>query len=267
MDHTMNVRYRLAGAIALTCALGALPSLALAQAPWADRLKGTLPVVPPVSEPATDEAAPSVPVGVEHETLAAGLKEALAIGSQRAVETASKTDGYLGNPAIRIPMPGLLGDASSMLRGIGLGRQVDAFEKSMNRAAEKAAPKAAGILVDAVREMTIDDARSILVGSPDGATRFLRRRAGDPIADEFRPIIAESMQEQGVTAAFTALSEQAKQRLPALETADALDLPDYVTRKSVDGLFVLLAEEEKKIRADPAARTTDLLREVFGGSD
>lgn len=241
----------------------AFSTSAVAQGNWADRLKGAVPTLP--SETADPEAAPTtVPLDAEHETLVAGLKEALAKGTERAIELAGATGGFMDNPKIRIPMPGPLENASSMLRGVGLGRQVDEFEQSMNRAAEQAAPKAQEIILQAIRDMSIEDARGILVGPADGATRFLRRRAGEPIADAFRPVISESMQETGVTKAYTELTGQIGARVPGMSALDDLDLNEYVTGKALDGVFALLAEEERKIRQDPVARTTDLLKEVFG---
>lgn len=241
----------------------AFGSSAFAQGSWADRLKGAVPAIP--TQPADPDTAPTtVPLDAEHDTLVAGLKEALAKGTERAIELAGKSGGFKDNPRIRIPMPGPLENASSLLRGIGLGRQVDEFEQSMNNAAEKAAPQAQEIILQAIRDMSIEDARGILVGPADGATRFLRRRAGEPIAEAFRPIVAESMQEAGVTRAYTELTGQIGGRVPGISGLDDLDLNEYVTAKALDGVFVLLAEEERKIRQDPVARTTELLQEVFG---
>ena len=257
----MNIRTRL-GIITAFLAI-AFSTSAVAQGSWADRLKGAVPAVP--TQPADPDAAPTtVPLDAEHETLVAGLKEALAKGTERAIELASKTGGFKDNPKIRIPMPGPLENAGSMLRGVGLGRQVDEFEQSMNNAAEKAAPQAQEIILQAIRDMSIEDARGILVGPADGATRFLRRRAGEPIADAFRPVVAESMQETGVTRAYTELTGQIGGRVPGISGLDDLDLNEYVTAKALDGVFVLLAEEERRIRQDPVARTTELLQEVFG---
>ncbi len=237
-----------------------------ASASWSDRLKGLAPETGATSTPETrdDPASPRPTLGAEHSTMVAGLKEALEIGGRRAIESAGQRDGFLGNDAIKIPLPGLLENAGSMLRGVGLGRQADQFEESMNRAAEKAVPEAADLLTAAIADMTIDDARAILVGAPDSATRYLRRQAGDPIAERFRPIVAESMQETGVTTAYTTLTDQLNTRLPGLEAMDDLDLNAHVTAKTLDGLFLLLAQEEGRIRNDPAARTTALLQEVFG---
>lgn len=248
--------------IAILCLIFAASLPAIAQASWTDRLKGAVPGTPATPKPIEEESAPTL--GAEHEQLVAGLKEALETASRRAIEVAGKEGGFKDNPNIRIPMPGPLATGSGMLRGVGLGRQVDEFENSMNRAAEKAAPEAQDIIIEAVRDMSIEDARGILVGPEDGATRFLRRRAGDRIAESFRPIVADSMEETGVTKAFTGLTDQVGTRLPGISALDDLDLNEYVTGKTLDGVFTLLAEEEKKIRQDPVARTTDLLRQVFG---
>lgn len=257
----MNIRTPLGLLTALVALVVITP--APVHGTWADRLKGAVPTIP--AQPAEpDAASATVPLGAEHETLVAGLKEALAKGTERAIELAGKSGGFKDNAKIRIPMPGPLENAGSILRGIGLGRQVDEFEQSMNNAAEKAAPQAQDIILQAIRDMSIEDARGILVGPADGATRFLRRRAADPISEAFRPIVAESMQETGVTRAYTELTAQIGGRVPGISALDDLDLNEYVTAKALDGVFVLLAEEERKIRQDPVARTTELLQEVFG---
>ncbi|MCA1791879.1 MAG: DUF4197 domain-containing protein [Thioalkalivibrio sp.] len=256
----MKISSRFGSTILCLAITASLP--AVAQDSWADRLKGAVPEIPTTPRSAEGDAAPTL--GAEHDQLVAGLKEALETGSRRAIEVAGKEGGFKDNPNIRIPMPGPLATASGMLRGVGLGRQVDEFENSMNRAAEKAAPEAQEIIVEAIRDMSIEDARAILVGPEDGATRFLRRRAGDRIAESFRPIVAESMEETGVTKAFTGVTDQVGTRVPGMSALDDLDLNEYVTGKTLDGVFTLLAQEEKKIRQDPVARTTDLLREVFG---
>ncbi len=256
----MKIYLRFGSAILCLALAASLP--AVAQDSWADRLKGAIPETPTTPRPLEGAAGPTL--GAEHEQLVAGLKEALETGSRRAIEAAGESGGFEDNPDIRIPMPGPLATASGMLRGVGLGRQVDEFEESMNRAAEKAVPEARDIIIEAIRDMSIDDARAILVGPEDGATRFLRRQAGDRMAARFRPIVAESMEETGVTRAFTGLTEQVGTRLPGISAVDELDLNEYVTNETLDGVFTLLAQEEKKIRQDPAARTTELLREVFG---
>ena len=233
---------------------------------WTERLKGAVPVLPPAGETSTETSSTVIPLDADYDVLVAGLREALGKGAMFAVDTAGKQGGFLDNPRIRIPMPGYLNDASSLIRGVGLGRYVDEFETSMNRAAEQAVPLAAPLLADAITQMSIEDARSILVGSPDAATRYLRRTTGEGLKNELAPLIAETMQNSGVTNAYSQLREQVTLRVPALEQSSSLDLNQYVTGKALDGLFTLIAVEEQKIRADPAARTTDLLRQVFGGN-
>ena len=234
----------------------------MVQGSWVDRLKGTIPANPPPEEETEFEAAQ--PLGAEHETMVAGLKEALETGTRRAIETAGQKGGFSDNPKIAIPLPGVLQGAGGMFRGIGLGRQADEVEKSMNRAAEQAAPAGLDIIVKAIRDISIEDARAILVGPSDGATRFLRRRAGDRIAEGLRPLVADAMQQNDAADAYTTLIEQVGTRLPGIGELDDLDLNEYVTGKTLDGVFILLADEERKIREEPAARTSDLLREVFG---
>lgn len=258
----MTIEFR-PGIATIILALGASLPMA-AQGSWVDRLKGTVPTSPPTETQTEFEAAQ--PLGAEHDTIVAGLKEALETGSRLAIAAAGQKGGFSDNPKIAIPLPGALDRAGGMLRGIGLGRQVDEFEQSMNQAAEQAVPAAVDIVVEEIRNMSIDDARAILVGPADGATRFLRRRAGDRIAEGFRPIVADTMQQNDVTKAFTTLIEQVGTGLPVpgMGELNNLDLNEYVTGKALDGVFVLLAEEERKIRQDPAARTSDLLRKVFG---
>lgn len=255
--------------MALVVLVWMLPTATVsAQADWADRLRGAVPILPPSdsSEPArpADDSSEVVPVGMEYATLVSGLREALQVGASRAVESAGQPGGFLDNAQIRIPMPGYLNDASNLLRGVGLGRYIDDFERSMNQAAERAAPQATDILINTITQMSIEDARGIMVGAPDSATRYLRRTAGEDIKQALTPIIAESMAETGVTSAYTSLSEQATTRAPMLTGSSSLDLDEYVTEKTMDGLFTLIAAEEGKIRTDPAARTTEILTTVFG---
>jgi len=240
------------------------PAAGAAQS-WADRLKGAVPGLPITTETSSETATSTIPLDTEYDMMVAGLREALGKGALYAVETAGQSGGFLDNPRIRIPMPGYLNDASSLIRGVGLGRYVDEFEVSMNRAAEQAVPLAAPLLAQAISEMSIDDARSILVGAPDSATRYLRRTTGESLKAELQPLVTETMQNTGVTNAYTQLSEQVTNRVPTLERGSSFDINQYVTGKTLDGLFALIAVEEQKIRSDPAARTTDLLRQVFGG--
>lgn len=195
-------------------------------------------------------------------TIISGLKEALSIGTEKAVKNVSQVDGYFGNQAIKILMPEKIQKVADILRKVGYQKQVDDFVLSMNRAAEKAAPKAASIFVDAIKEMTIEDARKILNGGDTSATEFFKSKTHDKIYNAFKPIISSSMDEVGVTHAYKEMMAQ-YESLPFM-SKESVDLDHYVTNKAMDGLFDMVGQEEKKIRTDPAARVTDLLKAVFG---
>jgi len=193
-----------------------------------------------------------------------GLKQALEVGTAKAVDLVSKTDGYYKNPQIKIPLPESVQKAEKILRTAGLGAQMDAFDLSMNRAAEQAAPEAKALFLGAVKEMSFDDAKKILNGPSDAATQYLRGKTGSQLAEKFKPIVHNAMAQVGVTKTYQDLEAKVKGIPfgPNLST----DVDQHVTDKALDGLFTMLAEEEKKIRQDPAARGTDLLKEVFGGA-
>ncbi len=190
-----------------------------------------------------------------------GLKQALEIGTRNTVQALSKTDGYYTNPKLKIPLPGAMQKFDKILRTTGFGSQVDAFELSMNRAAEKAAPKAEALFVDAIKQMTISDAEGILKGGDNAATQYFQGKTSDKLQALLKPIVQKSMAAAGVTRSYKAVSDQI-QTIPFASNY-MVDLDTYVTDKSVAGLFVRLAEEEAKIRTDPAARVTDLLKKVF----
>ncbi len=192
------------------------------------------------------------------------LKEALEIGAIKAVERASATDGFLDNPKIRIPMPEALDSVAQSLRRFGMGRAVDEFELSMNRAAEMAAAEATPILVAAVKSVNFNDAVSIIYGGETAATDTLRAKTEDSLTAVFESIIETKMEEAGVTRSYEKLMDSGGSLLAMLGGDSQFDLPAYVTRKTLDGLFELIAEEEVKIRSDPVARTTDLLQSIFG---
>ena len=200
--------------------------------------------------------------GLDKDTVAAGLKEALTVGSQNAVKTVSGVDGYFKNPAIRIPLPDKVKKVEKPLRKIGLGKQVDEFVLTMNRAAEKAAPAAKDIFIGAVKEMTIVDAVNILRGGDTAATDYMRSKTYDKLYAAFRPTVTQAVMSVGVTKAYETLIAKAKKS--RLIKDESLDLDHYVTTKALDGLFTMVAQEEKKIRKDPVAQVTDLLKKVFG---
>ena len=200
--------------------------------------------------------------GLSNSTIVSGLKEALRVGTRNAVGQTSAPDGFWGDPLIRIAMPDELDKMATGLRTIGFGSQVNQFELSMNRAAEKASGEAFDLFVDSIRQMTFSDARNILNGPDDAATSFFRRTAGARLQARFEPIVHQSMQQVGLVQVYGDLL--ARWRAVPLAPQPIFDLDHYVTRRAVDGLFTVVATEEKKIRTDPAARVTDLLKTVFG---
>lgn len=214
-----------------------------------------------------DKSKPASPGGQtdtapDKDTVAAGLKEALTIGAQNAVSAGSQADGYFKNPAIKVPLPEKVQKVEKPLRKIGLSKQVDEFILSMNRAAEKAAPAAKDIFVGAVKEMTILDAINILRGGDTAATDYMRSKTYDKLYAAFKPTVTQAVMSVGVTKAYENLIDKAKKT--RLIKDESPDLDHHVTSKALDGLFYLLGQEEKKIRKDPVARVTDLLKKVFG---
>jgi hypothetical protein len=197
------------------------------------------------------------------DTIANGLKEALEVGTRKAVENVSKEGGYLNNPEIRIPLPPRVQQAAGLMRQLGLNKMADDFEQSINRAAEKAAPQATSIMIDAIKSMSIDDARNILNGESDAATRFFEDRTRGKLAGLFEPIIDTSLNEVGATRYYNQLDDKLSS-VPVVGQELDMDLQDYVTDQALNGLFVMLAQEEQKIRDNPAARTSEILQQVFG---
>lgn len=192
-----------------------------------------------------------------------GLKEALNVGIENAVRILGQPDGYFRNELVKILLPPQFKTAERALRLAGLSNVMDQFVLSMNRAAETAAPFAKDIFVGAIKEITFDDARRILTGSDTAATEFFRGKTTAKLTDLFRPVVQKAMSDVGVTKQYQTFVNRIKV-LPFIKT-ETLDLDQYVVSKSLEGLFFTLGEEEKKIRTNPAARVTSLLKEVFGG--
>lgn len=197
-------------------------------------------------------------------TTASALKDALRIATERAVQATSQTNGFLDNPRIRIPLPGKLQGMASALRGIGLRAQVDELETSMNHAAEKASGEATPVFVDAISQMTFKDATGILQGNDTAATVYFEKKTSEPLRAKFSPIVGDAMKDVGVTKIYDQLVGQYTKAVP-FASAPKLDLNGYVTDQTLAGLFTVVGEEEKKIRTNPTARATDLLKQVFGG--
>jgi hypothetical protein len=203
----------------------------------------------------------SQPAGLSEVKIGSGLKEALKVGTEKAVNLTGKTDGYFMNQAIKILMPERLRTMESGLRAVGFGPRVDEFVLSMNRAAERAAPHAKKIFWDAVGEMTFDDAQKILNGPQTAATEYFKAKTTDKLAVAFRPVVDQAMNEVGVARQYKELVGRF-QGIPFMNM-EAFDLDRYVVGKSLDGLFYMVGQEEINIRTNPAARVTELLREVF----
>ena len=192
-----------------------------------------------------------------------GLKEALSIGIENTVQILGRPDGYFRNELVKILLPPQLKTIERAMRLAGLSGVLDQFVQSMNRAAEAAAPFAKEIFVSAIKQITFDDARRILTGSDTAATEFFQTKTSSRLSELFKPVVQKTMSEVGVTNQYQTLTSRLKM-IPFVK-AESLDLDQFVVDQAMRGLFFTLAEEEKKIRTNPAARVTSLLKEVFGG--
>jgi hypothetical protein len=225
-----------------------------------------------VSSALTSSNSPvATAAGLSADQVAAGLKEALGKGVSNAIVTLGHSGGFLTNPAVHIPLPGKLQSVESALKLAGESKLTDEFVASMNHAAEQAVPVAAGVFGDAIKQMSIADAKAILTSTNDAATQYFKRTTQTNLYAQFLPIVSKATDSVGVTAQYKAM-------MAKFETAnslgsmfgskgkvgfDAADIDGYVTKHALDGLFHMVAVEEKNIRANPVARTTDLLKQVF----
>jgi hypothetical protein len=191
-----------------------------------------------------------------------GLKEALRVATGRAVDEVAHPGGYLDDPAVRIPLPKSLRTVQSALSQVGMADIADNLQERMNRAAEAAAPEAREVFLDAVGQMTVEDARTILNGPNDAATRYFQETMTPALKDRMRPIVRRNLEKAGALGAFDDMMGQYSD-LPLVPDVTA-NLTDHTLAEALDGLFHYLAQEERAIRKNPAARTTDLLKEVFG---
>ena len=228
--------------------------LTIARAGWLDWL----------GKPATTNRPGNASAPLTGDEMAGGLKEALANGVQHAVRELGKPDGFLENLDVKIPMPKSLQTVERTLRAVKQEKLADEFVATLNRAAEQAVPEAAAVFADSIRQMTVTDAKNILTGPNDSATQYFRKTSEEKLREKFRPIVAKATTAVGVTAAYKNLLQQAGPAA-ALLGSEAGDLDGYVTQKALDGLFKMIAGEEQRIRENPVARTTDLLKKVFGG--
>jgi hypothetical protein len=202
--------------------------------------------------------------------MAGGLKEALGKGVQLAVASLGRQDGFLKDAGVKIPMPESLQKVEKTLRALRQDKLADEFVTTMNRAAEQAVPDGAAVLGDSVKQMSIADAKSILTGTNNAATQYFRRTSETNLHARFLPIVKAATEKAGVTGAYKRMTDKGGGGLGGLGGSlfgkEAPDLDAYVTRKTLDGLFLKIAEQEKQIRENPLARTTDLLQKVFGAA-
>ncbi len=203
-------------------------------------------------------------VSPSQQQMISAVRQALEQGSRRAVDSLGKHNGFLGNPEVRIPVPSQLRSIEQGMRRLGQGKTADAFITSLNRAAERAAPLAKDVLVAAIRQMSVQDVVNIVRGPENAATTYFRNKTNKQLTKSMLPIVTDATNKVGVTRSYKGLIKQAGP-LAAFVDLKQLDLDTYVTRKCLDGLFLLIADEEKRIRKNPVARTTELLKKVFGG--
>ncbi len=222
---------------------------------WNEMLRGVL------GKPATEPAASGVDA-LSTADINAGLKEALTRGAETAVAQLGQKDGFFGNTALKIPLPPSLQKADKAMRLLGMGKQADALVLSMNRAAEAAVPEAKTLLVDAVKAMTLEDARGILTGGQTSATDFFRRKTEAQLTERFAPIVKATTDQVG-------LAQQYNQYAGAAAQFNLIDkkqasIEQYVTQQALDRLYTVIGEKESAIRANPMQAGSDLLKKVFG---
>lgn len=205
---------------------------------------------------------PTSAPALTNEEVIKGLKEALTIGTNSSSAVASKVDGYYKNPKIYIPWPEEAIDMKTKLTKMGMQKKITEFETSLNRAAEEAAKNAAPVFIEAITNMSLSDGFAILKGADTAATNYLRKTTYAPLKDKFKPIVKEAINKVKVTSYWNPLVTKYN-KIPGVKKQNP-DLEEYVTIKAINGLMVLIAEEETKIRKDPMARVTDLLKKVFG---
>ncbi|MCL4798037.1 MAG: DUF4197 family protein [Burkholderiales bacterium] len=192
----------------------------------------------------------------------AGLKEALVQGADKAVGQLGTVDGFLGNAKVRIPLPESLQRVERVMRMVGMGRQADELVTNMNRAAEMAVKEAKPLLVDAVKKMTVQDAKGILTGGDDAATQYFRRTTSDALTKRFLPIVKQMTAKVDLARLYNQYAGQAAS-FGVIDPKDA-NIDDYVTRKALDGLYLVIAEQERAIREDPVGSASKIVQKVFG---
>lgn len=227
-----------------------------ASADWKDLLKK-------LGGDSESAAAATQALGLSQQEMVAGLKEALDMATEIAVTELGKEGGYLNNASAHIPIPEKLAWIEKSLRKIGQEDLADEFVVTMNRAAEEAVPVALDQFRSAIDAMTLEDAKTILDGPDDAATQYFRNQSEASLREQFLPVVEKTTASAGVTSAYKDMTKYTG-KLGGLVDTESIDVDQYVTEQALDGLFRMVAEEEARIREDPLARTTDLLKKVFG---
>jgi hypothetical protein len=236
-------------------------AVSVAHADWLDSLKGMLGGED--KEPvATPKEQASVASALTNDEMVSGVLDALKVGVQRAVEILGKEGGYLNDPQVKIPMPENLRTVEKALRKLKQDKYADKFIASMNHGAEQAVHKATPIFIEAINNMSVEDAKNILQGPDDAATQYFRKTTYTPLTEAIMPVVSKATDESGVTSAYKKLVDRAA-FFGEYVDLEKYDLDKYVTEKSLDGLYLKLAEEERAIRKDPVKRSTDILKKVF----
>lgn len=217
----------------------------------------------PASPTSPASAKPVTLSDLSADQVSGGLKEALDKGLQAAVGQLGKPGGFLSDPKVKIPMPEKLQSVEKTLRAVGQGEMADQFVATINQAAEQAVPAAATVFAESLKSMTVADAKKLLTGPNDAATQYFRTATEAELTQKFLPIVKQATANSGTTAQYKQIMDKAKATNP-LFSAPSLDIDAYVTAKAMDGLFKIVAEQEKQIRENPVARTSGLLQSVFG---
>ena len=215
-----------------------------------------------VCSPGMGLGAARAAAGLSELDAAAGIREALVRGAESAVGLLGRKDGFMGNPRVRIPLPGFLKDVAKLLKATGQGKSVDELVTAMNRAAEAAVPEAKSLLLSAVKNMSVEDGRQILSGGDRSVTDFFAKKTREPLGAKFLPIVTRATQKVSLADKYNAVAGQAAD-LGLLDKKGA-DIQKYVTGKALDGLYLMIGEEERKIRKDPAGTGSAILKNVFG---
>lgn len=211
---------------------------------------------------ASSLGVPAQAAGLTESDAATGIRAALERGATIAVQLLGRTDGFLGNPKVRIPLPGFLEEAAKILKFTGQQRRIDELVTAMNRAAEAAVPEAKSLLINAVRSMSVEDGRRILTGGDDAATRFFADKTRAPLTTRFLPVVTRATQKVALADKYNAVAGKVA-GLGLVDKKDA-NIQQYVTARSLDGLYLIIGEEERKIRQDPVGTGSAILKKVFG---